>query len=46
MVLKRASPGESIVLLGDFKAHRGNDGETWREVIGKKGLPNLNLNGV
>ncbi|KAI3366004.1 hypothetical protein L3Q82_009831 [Scortum barcoo] len=35
-VLDSAPTGDSIVLLGDFNAHLGNNSDTWRGVIGDR----------
>ena len=42
--LLRVSPTESIVLMGDFKAHVGTDTNSWKGVIGKHGVTGLNEN--
>jgi len=45
-VLKGAPSGDFTFLLEDFSAHVGNDEVTWRGVIGRNDLPDLNLSCV
>ena len=43
--LLQVSATESTVLMGDFNAHVGTDTDTWKGVIGKHGVTELNENG-
>ena len=37
-VLEKALPADPMILLGDINAHVGHERETWKGVIGWKGL--------
>jgi exonuclease III len=43
--LETVPPTESVMLIGDFNAHVGNDDQTWRGVIGRNGPADFNHNG-
>ena len=45
-VIKSDPSGDFLVLLVDFNAHVGSNSETWRGVVEKNGLPDLNPTGV
>ena len=45
VALGKATSPESLVLLGDFKAHVGIDHAIWKGVIGQHGDPDNNKNG-
>ena len=40
-VLNGTPNGHSFTLLGNLKTHLGNGGGTWREMTGRKCLPDL-----
>ena len=42
-LLENVPAGNPIILLQDLNAHVGKDHETWRDVIGRKGLPRCEL---
>ena len=44
-VMNGAPVRDSVVLLGDFNAYVSNDGDTWRRMVGRNGLPDLNQSG-
>ena len=43
--LETVPPTDSVMLIGDFNAHVGDDDQTWRGVIGRNGSPDFNHNG-
>ncbi|MGH2507006.1 MAG: reverse transcriptase domain-containing protein [Ktedonobacteraceae bacterium] len=45
LTLETVSPTDSLMLIGDFNAHVGNDDRTWRGVIGRNGPPDFNRSG-
>ena len=45
VALQKVTSAESIVLLGDFNTHVGNDDKTWKGVVGRQGDFDINKNG-
>lgn len=45
-VLRKASPKDKIVLMGDFNARVGSRTDLWRDVIGAHGIGKMNNNGL
>ena len=45
-ILKKVSPHDSILLMGDFNARVGNNHQAWPDVLGKHLLGTSNSNGL
>ena len=43
--LQKITSAESIVLLGDLIAHVGTDNKTWKGIIERQGVSDMNKNG-
>lgn len=44
--VSRIPRADKVVLLGDFNARVGTDSTTWKDIIGKDGIGNMNDNGL